>query len=118
MVGQDSSLAGGVLAAATLLGMNYVVAELAGGNRRFRKFIQGSPTLLIHAGSLIPAHMAREHVTLDEIHCAMREHGICHINEISMAVLEVDGSISFLKYDDLPEHLVQHRRLKFLQKHQ
>src|SRR3954463_8691795 len=55
MVGQDSSLAGGVLAAATLLGMNYVVAELAGGNRRFRKFIQGSPTLLIHAGSLIPA---------------------------------------------------------------
>ena len=118
MVGQDSSLLGGVIAAVTLLVLNYLVAELAGGNRRFRKFIQGSPTLLIHAGQLVAAHMARERVTLDEIHCAMREHGIADIKDVSMAVLEVDGSISFLKYDDLPEHIVQHRRLRFLQKHQ
>src|SRR5216110_3820375 len=62
MVGPDSSLLGGILAAVTLLVMNYFVAELSGANRRFRKLVQGSPSLLIHNGELIPMHLAKEHV--------------------------------------------------------
>ena len=41
MTGPDTSLLGGVVAACTLLLMNYVVADISGANRRFRKFIQG-----------------------------------------------------------------------------
>src|ERR1035441_10416222 len=41
MPGPDTSLAGGAIAAATLLILNYLVAEVSGGNRRFRKYIQG-----------------------------------------------------------------------------
>src|ERR1700758_62129 len=52
MTGPDTSLLGGVVAACTLLLMNYFVAELSGVNRRFRRFVQGSPTLLIHDGQL------------------------------------------------------------------
>jgi len=37
MVGPDNSLVGGIVAAATLLVLNYLVAELSGANRRFRK---------------------------------------------------------------------------------
>src|SRR5256714_12888569 len=85
MVGPDNSLLGGVLAAATLLVMNYLVAELSGGNRRFRKFVQGSPSLLIHNGELIPAHLAREHVTIDEIDRALREHGVASVKDRSLA---------------------------------
>lgn len=119
MVGSDNSLLGGVIAAAVLLTLNFLVAELSGVNRRFRKFVQGSPTLLVHNGQLIPAHMARERVTFDELERSMREHGISCIQEVSLAVLEVDGSISILKYDDVPAgHVSAHPRLKFLQKHQ
>src|SRR5450432_2731403 len=50
MTGSDTSLMGGVVAAATLLVLNYLVAEVSGGNRRFRKFVQGQPSLLIHDG--------------------------------------------------------------------
>src|SRR5438105_15425375 len=46
MTGPDTSLLGGVLAACVLLLMNYGFAEASGLNRRFRKFIQGEPTLL------------------------------------------------------------------------
>src|SRR3989440_4474457 len=67
MTGPDTSLLGGVVAALTLLLLNYGFAEASGMNRRFRRLVQGSPTLLIHNGSVIPAHMAKEHVTLDEI---------------------------------------------------
>src|SRR5579871_6156392 len=53
MTGPDNSLAGGVIAAGTLLVMNYGVAEASGMNRRFRKLVQGQPTLLVHNGSIM-----------------------------------------------------------------
>src|SRR5436309_7919208 len=67
MTGPDTSLAGGAVAAATLLILNYLVAEVAGTNRRFRRFIQGQPSLLIHDGEVIAAHMAKEHVSMDAL---------------------------------------------------
>src|SRR3954453_5067489 len=59
MTGSDTSLLGGIIAAATLFGLNYFVAEYCGVNRRFRKFVQGSPSLLIHNGKVVSAHMAK-----------------------------------------------------------
>jgi len=119
MTGPDTSLLGGVVAASTLLIMNYLIAELSGGNRRFRKFVQGQPSLMVHDGQAILSHMTKEHVSMDELQRAMREHGIGSLHDVALAVLEVDGSISFLKYDEIkPDantHLV---RRKFLQKKQ
>src|ERR1700756_4821783 len=45
MTGPDTSLAGAAIAAGTLLILNYLVAEVAGTNRRFRRLIEGQPTL-------------------------------------------------------------------------
>ena len=119
MTGPDTSLMGGGIAAVTLLILNYFIAELSGANRRFRRFIQGQPTLLIHDGKTIESHMAKEHVSVDELHRALREHGISCIEQTALAVLEVDGSISCLKYDEIkPDantHLVRRR---FIQKKQ
>ena len=117
MTGPDTSLIGGIVAAVVLLVLNYLLAEVSGLNRRFRRFIQGSPTLLIHNGELITSHAAKEHVSTDESERALREHGVSSTKEVALAVLEVDGSISVLKYDDVPDHLKPHRRLKFLQRH-
>ena len=119
MTGPDTSLAGGVVAASTLLILNYLIAGASGTNRRFRRFVEGQPSLLVHDGKVIDSHMAREHVSLDELHRALREHGISCIEQTALAVLEVDGSISCLKYDEIkPDantHLVRRR---FLQKKQ
>ncbi|HZQ24334.1 MAG TPA: YetF domain-containing protein [Terriglobales bacterium] len=116
MTGPDTSLLGGIIAACTLLLLNYFVADLSGANRRFRKLIQGQPSLLVHDGKVIEAHMAKEHVSMDELQRAMREHGISSYDDIALAVLEVDGSISCLKYDEIkPDantHLAKRRFLK------
>src|ERR1700727_3309966 len=50
MTGPDTSVTGGATAALVLLALNFLLAEVSGINRRFRKLIQGSPTLLIHNG--------------------------------------------------------------------
>ena len=75
MTGSDNSLLGGIVAATTLLVLNYFVADLSGANRRFRQFVQGQPSLLIHDGQVIESHMAKEHVSMDELERALREHG-------------------------------------------
>src|SRR5437762_13502427 len=117
MTGPDNSLLGGVVAAATLLLLNYILADVSGVNRRFRKFIQGQPSLLIHDGQIIEAHMAKEHVSMDELHRSMREHGISSYHDVALAVLEVDGSISFLKYDEIKPTASTHlAHTKFVQK--
>ena len=116
MTGPDTSLLGGAVAAVVLLVLNYLLAELSGLNRRFRSVIQGSPTLLIHNGSLLSAHISKEHLTLDEIQRALREHGVNSIEDVALAVLEVDGSISVLKYDEIQpaahNHLARRRFIK------
>src|SRR6266404_6200822 len=116
MTGPDTSLAGGAVAAATLLILNYLVAEVSGVNRRFRKYIQGQPSLLVHDGQVIEAHMAREHITMDALECAVREHGVASYKEVALAVLEVDGSISILKYEEIQptaqNHLARRRFIK------
>jgi uncharacterized membrane protein YcaP (DUF421 family) len=103
MTGPDTSLVGGVVAATVLLVLNYFVADLSGANRRFRKFIQGQPSMLIHDGEVIEAHMAKEHVSMDDL-------------EVAIGVLEVDGSISFLRYDDINPtahtHLVRRKGIQ------
>jgi uncharacterized membrane protein YcaP (DUF421 family) len=62
--------------------------------------------------------MAKEHVSMDQLERAMREHGINTHHELALAVLEVDGSISCLKYDDLNPSASTHlTRRRFIQKH-
>jgi uncharacterized membrane protein YcaP (DUF421 family) len=110
MTGPDTSLAGGAVAASTLLLLNYLVAEVSGGNRRFRKYV-------VHDGQINQAHMAREHVSMDELQRALREHGVATAKEAALAVLEVDGSISVLKYDDIQPSASTHlNRRRFLKK--
>ena len=96
-----------------------MIAELSGVNRKFRKVVQGQPSLLIHDGQVITAHMAKEHVSMDELERALREHGINSYHEVALGVLEVDGSISCLKYDEVNPNAQNHlARRKYLQKHQ
>jgi uncharacterized membrane protein YcaP (DUF421 family) len=94
MVGPDTSLAGGMLAAVVLLVMNAVVARLRLRWPRLRRMLEGSPTLLVLRGEMIPEHLRREGLDQETLKAAMREHGIAKLSEVEMAVLETDGSIS------------------------
>ena len=117
MTGPDTSLLGGVTAAFILLVLNYFVGEYSGKHRRFRKLIEGEPSLLIHDGQINSAHMTKEHISMDELQRSLREHGIANYHDVALAVLEVDGSISCLKYDEISPQAHNHlARRKFLRK--
>lgn len=92
MVGPDTSLIGGILAALVLLLANGIVASL-----RLRRWVEGTPTLLVLRGEIIPEHMRREGIDEESLLAALREHGVDEISAVEMAVLEIDGSISVVR---------------------
>lgn len=118
MTGPDTSLAGGVIAACTLLVLNYGVGYFSGRNRKLRRFVEGEPSLLVRDGAVIQSHLDREHVSIDELQRALREHGIASVSDVALAVLEVDGSISCLRYEDVKTASTNPSHHRFLQKKQ
>jgi uncharacterized membrane protein YcaP (DUF421 family) len=99
MVGPDTSLVGGILAAVTLLLINAAVSSARLRWPRLGRLVEGSPTLLVLHGQVIPAHMRQEGIDEEALLAALREHGVGAISEVEMAVLEIDGSISVVPLD-------------------
>lgn len=110
MVGPDTSLSGGLLAALVLLLLNALVAQLRLRWPQLRQAIEGSPTLLVLHGNVIEEHLRREGLDLDTVQAACREHGIADVGKVEMAVLEIDGSISIIPTGEHTKHV--HRKVK------
>lgn len=94
MVGPDTSLVGGVVAAGVLLVVNFLVAQMRLRWPRLRRWVEGTPTLLVLHGEVIADHLRREGVDQETLEAALREHEIASFDQVEMAVLEIDGSIS------------------------
>jgi uncharacterized membrane protein YcaP (DUF421 family) len=116
MTGPDTSLAGGVVAACTLLLTNAVVTRVSSRSRKLRTALEGTPTVLILKGAMVKKNMEKEHIAVEELEQALREHGISTLSDVSIAVLEVDGSISVLKKDELPSAVRPHHHIRFVVK--
>jgi uncharacterized membrane protein YcaP (DUF421 family) len=96
MVGSDSSLTGGLVAASSLFVVNYLFKYLLYRFPYFSNIVQGSDILLIYKGQINQANMSRARITHSEILEAVREHGVSEIREVDLAVLEIDGNISII----------------------
>jgi uncharacterized membrane protein YcaP (DUF421 family) len=116
MVGPDNSLVGGLIAAAVLVAINYVVAALGVRSRLFKSALRGHPTLLIDRGQFVMPNLRREEIDPDDVMMAMREHGIDSIDEVKLAVLETDGSISIVPREVETVHTRPQHHLKYLKK--
>lgn len=114
MTGPDTSVTGGLVAAATLLVVNALVTYLVWRYKKVRRLAEGTPTILIHSGKILKENLAKEKVTSEALHQALREHGIASVEEVKLAVLEIDGSISVLKNEEMPTVARPHHRIRFL----
>jgi uncharacterized membrane protein YcaP (DUF421 family) len=94
MTNGDGHILVGVVSAGTLLAAGWVVSRAFQRLPALGERVTGVSTLLVNNGQFIKAHLQREHVTEDQIRSAMRQHGLCEMGQVRMAVLEIDGSIS------------------------
>jgi uncharacterized membrane protein YcaP (DUF421 family) len=96
MVGNDTSLSGGLVAALALFAMNYVFKRLSLGSESISKVIEGEPVLLIYNGEIRPNALKEASISLEQLKAVVREHGVEEISDVNLAIFEVDGNISVL----------------------
>lgn len=97
MTGPDTSLAGGVVSAGTLLVANFAVSRFSYRIPSVRHFLDGMPIVLIAHGEVSHRNLMREGITFDELLGALREHECSGIEQVELATLEIDGDISVIR---------------------
>ena len=99
MVGENTTLSGGLVAAGVLFLLNFTFRRLNYSSKTLRKVIQGEPVLLIYDGNLNERNLKKESITEEELMAALREHGVDRVEEVKLAMLEIDGNISVVSKD-------------------
>jgi uncharacterized membrane protein YcaP (DUF421 family) len=96
MVGSNTTLLGGLAAAAVLFLLNFLLKKLMYRFKGFSQLLEEKPEILIHDGQIDFKSLSRLNITNDELKEAMREHGIEHFADVKLAMLEIDGNISII----------------------
>ncbi len=109
MVGSNSSLWGGIIAALALFIINFIFKKVMSNSKFIKNLVQDKPEILIHDGKIDFKTLSRLDISSDELQEAMREHGVEHYKDVKLAMFEIDGNISIISGDtDLKQ--TKHKR--------
>lgn len=95
----DNSLVGGLISATTLIAVNYMFGLVTFKNRKLEEIIEGRPQVLIHNGKLFEDVMNDAKLTRHELDSTLRQSGYFEIENIKLAILENNGSVTVQGYD-------------------
>ena len=95
IIGNDNSLAGGLLGAAVLFVVNDVLVRYAYRKPRFRRMIEGRAEEVVRDGHILAHALRHNLITREELEVAARKQGIEHMSDVKSAHLEVSGALSF-----------------------
>ena len=100
MVGDNTTLWGGLIAVTTLLAFDFGLKALARRSKGVREVIEGEPRLIVRDGRLLMRALNEEGLEVEEVRAAIRSHGLASVEDVKFAVLETDGAISVVPRDD------------------
>ena len=103
IIGDDNSVTGGMIGAATLLIINHFVVRYLYSHERLDRLIGGEPDVLIDGGVVNMERLRNELITLPELEAAAHRQGFTCLDEIDRAILESGGSICFFAKKPTPE---------------
>jgi uncharacterized membrane protein YcaP (DUF421 family) len=128
IIGNDNSVTGGIIGAASLLAVNYLVVRFLYDHRKIDQLVEGSPDILVEDGKIYEHKLKRELITKEELAAAARKQGFETLSEVRQCVLEPGGTLTFIarkpdtedvrhqellkKFDLLAEELARLRKLQ------
>lgn len=116
MTGPDNSLVGGLIIIGSLVAVDGMVGLARARVPIVNQLLEPRPTVLAEDGKWQPKAMEAEDVTLEDGEMALREHGIADIEDVELAVLEADGSISVVPKDHNASGRRPRRRFRLLRR--
>ena len=93
----DYSITGAVLAVATIATLQVFTSYLSFRSNRARKVLEGEPIVIVDHGALVDSNLKRERMTQEEVLEEARQQEISSLDEIDWAILEANGTLSFVK---------------------
>jgi uncharacterized membrane protein YcaP (DUF421 family) len=93
VIGNDQSLLGGVIGAATLVAMNVALDHALARSNRLARFLEGSATTLIRDGKVQPAALRRLAIRAAELDHAVRLQNGDDVDEVGHGRLEPSGQL-------------------------
>lgn len=110
IIGEDNSVAGGLIGATTLLVLNYWVVRFLFGHQKLDRVMEGDAEVLIEHGRLNTEMLKKELITLAELQAAAHRQGFASLEEIERAVLEPGGTFTFIGKKLEPD-VVRHQEI-------
>jgi len=92
IIGDDNSVAGGLIGAFTLLFVNYIVVRFLFRHRRLDQIVEGKPAVLVKDGHICKKELARELITIPELQTVVRRQGLEGLHEVETCILEPGGA--------------------------
>jgi uncharacterized membrane protein YcaP (DUF421 family) len=94
LIGDDRSLTGGLISAATLVVLVQFVGFFTWRFRNVEKVVDGIPRILVRHGEVRDDALKQEQVTRAELLEALRRESCSALTNVRFAILETDGSIT------------------------
>jgi uncharacterized membrane protein YcaP (DUF421 family) len=82
------------VASGAILLLGWSAAKLFVHHPQLERRLMGVPTVLVLHGRFVRANLQREHIAEREVLMEMRKQGIERVDDVRLAVLETDGTIS------------------------
>ena len=87
------------LAGLVLFGLLVLIIDVwAVKSFRARKIFNSEPTVLMKNGKILEEGMVKVRLTMDQLLGQLRKKGIFYLDEVELAVLETDGTVSVLRH--------------------
>jgi len=101
ITGNEQSITGGVIAAATLLGVGVAFSWLSARSKRLDALIQGTAKILIVDGRVNAKTLRQLRITDEDLRSKLHEHGLLNVKDVARAYVEADGQITIIKREEL-----------------
>jgi uncharacterized membrane protein YcaP (DUF421 family) len=114
IIGDDTSVSGGLLGATSLLAVNYLTVRFLYKHKNLDEIVEGKADVLIEGGKLRTEHLKKELITTAQLEAAARKQGFGSLSEVDQCILEPGGTLSFigkkpdvdvLRHKELLEHI-------------
>src|SRR4051794_11888829 len=100
MVGQNTSLLAGLVAAAVILVLDLLLHAAADRWEWLRNALDGEPTILVDHGRILFENLRREGISDRELAVALRQNQLLSADEALFVFLETNGQISVIPRRD------------------
>ena len=110
ITGPDASIPGAAIILPTIFALNRLISIARRRSQFVRRILELPPRVIGEHGQWIPEALAREGLDDDDLAAALREHGLASPAEMSLAVLEQDGTLSIVPVGGDTIHMHARRR--------